>query len=54
MQYKVPIPNNYTCNYSDAIGCWVRVNFDFPSQTNVSDTTTWSATIEGDPVRLVE
>ena len=54
VQYKVPVPDNYTCNYNNANGCWVRVNFNFPSQTSVSDTTTWSATIEGDPVRLVE
>ena len=54
VQYKVPVPDSYTCNYNDPNGCWVRVNFNFPSQTSVSDTTTWSATIEGDPVRLVE
>ena len=49
VQYKVPIPDSYTCNYSNANGCWVRVNFNFPSQTNVSDTTTWSATDRGRP-----
>jgi hypothetical protein len=54
VQYKVVVPDSYTCNYSDPNGCWVRVNFNFPSQTNVSDTTTWSSFIEGDPVRLVE
>jgi Flp pilus assembly protein TadG len=53
VQYKVPVPDTYTCNYNDPNGCWVRVNFNFPSQTSVSDTTTWMATIEGDPVRLV-
>ncbi len=52
VQYKVPIPDNYTCNYADPNGCWTRVNFNFPAAT--SDTTTWSSYIEGDPVRLVE
>ena len=54
VQMRIPIPDNYTCNYSDPMGCWTRVNFDFPSQTSVTDTTTWSANIEGDPVRLIE
>jgi len=52
--YQVPIPSNYTCNYADPNGCWTRVNFQFPNLTSVQDTTTWSAQIRGDPVRLVE
>jgi Flp pilus assembly protein TadG len=52
--YRVPIPDNYTCNFNDPLGCWTRVNFQFPNLTSVQDTTTWSAQIQGDPVRLVE
>jgi Flp pilus assembly protein TadG len=52
IQYKVPIPDNYDCNIADPKGCWTRLNFAFPA--SVQDTTTWSARIEGDPVRLVE
>jgi len=52
--YQVPIPSNYTCNYTDPNGCWTRVNFQFPNLTSVQDTTTWTAQIAGDPVRLVE
>jgi Flp pilus assembly protein TadG len=52
--YRVPIPDNYTCNFNDPLGCWARVNFQFPNLTSVQDTTTWSAQIQGDPVRLVE
>ena len=52
--YQVPIPSNYTCNYTDPSGCWARVNFQFPNLTSVQDTTTWTAQIAGDPVRLVE
>lgn len=52
IQFKIPIPDDYDCTYADANGCWTRINFAFPS--NVQDTTTWTARIEGDPVRLVE
>ncbi|GMU77511.1 MAG: hypothetical protein AMXMBFR46_03110 [Acidimicrobiia bacterium] len=52
VQVKVPIPDDYDCTFTDATGCWARINFAFPA--NVNDTTTWVARIEGDPVRLVE
>ncbi len=48
----IPIPSNYTCATSSQTGCWFRVLGDFPG--GVNDTTTWSATILGNPVRLVE
>jgi hypothetical protein len=32
----------------------VKIRYTFPSTVQASDTTTWSASIEGDPVRLVE
>ncbi len=54
ISYRIPIPDNYTCTYTDPLGCWTRVNFKFPNLTSVQDTTTWSAQILGDPVRLVE
>lgn len=49
---RVPIPNTYTCNSTQPGGCWFRVQAAFPSGLN--DTTTWSAQISGDPVRLIE
>jgi Flp pilus assembly protein TadG len=52
IQMKIPIPDNYTCNYNDPFGCWTRVNFAFPDR--VSDTTTWAAQMTGDPVRITE
>jgi hypothetical protein len=51
---RVPIPADYTCNTSSATGCWVRVRFVWCSGCAIQDTTTWSAAILGDPVRLVE
>jgi Flp pilus assembly protein TadG len=52
IQMKIPIPDNYTCDYNDPFGCWTRVNFAFPDR--VSDTTTWAAQMTGDPVRITE
>ena len=52
--WEIPIPNNYTCNSSDPLGCWVKLQFIYPAGTNVTDTTTWSAYILGEPVRLIQ
>jgi hypothetical protein len=49
---KVPIPNTYTCNSTQPGGCWFRLQVSFPG--GVSDTTTWGARVEGDPIRLIE
>lgn len=49
---RVPIPASYTCNSTKAGGCWFRLGMSFPG--GVNDTTTWSARVEGDPVRLIE
>lgn len=53
-QIRVPIPSTYTCNTSSAGGCWFRVEVDFGSGSSVNDSTTWTAKIEGEPVRLIE
>ena len=49
---SVPIPGNYTCNATQPGGCWFRLQVAFPG--GVSDTTTWTASIEGNPVRLIQ
>jgi len=51
---KVPIPAGYSCDDTDPKGCWVRIEYDYGPGATVEDTTTWTAVIEGDPVRLVE
>lgn len=48
----IPIPDDYTCDQGELTGCWVKVQADFPG--GVNDTTTWSASILGNPIRLVE
>jgi len=48
MQIRISIPTDYTCSAD----CWWTIQVDYPNGAN--DTTTWSARIEGNPVRLVE
>ena len=50
----VPIPSTYTCNDSAATGCWVRLEFYYGPNSGPADTTSWTATLDGDPIRLVE
>ena len=45
---KVALPTDYTC----AADCWWKVRYNYPDET--TDTTTWSAYIQGNPVRLIE
>lgn len=52
VQVQIPLPEGYTCNEGDPFGCWIRVSAPFAGTVN--DTTTWSADIVGDPVRLVD
>lgn len=48
----VPIPASYSCNASSAGGCWFRVTVNWNSSP--TDTTTWSAAIGGNALRLVQ
>jgi len=48
----IPIPEDYSCDDSTLTGCWFQVKMAYSG--NVTDLTTWSANIGGDPVRLVE
>ncbi|MFT4010076.1 MAG: pilus assembly protein TadG-related protein [Nocardioidaceae bacterium] len=50
----VTIPSGFTCDDLDTTKCWVMLKFDFNTATSPSDTTSWTASIEGDPVRLIE
>lgn len=51
---NIPIPPHYTCKFNTLEGCWYKVRVDFPAGSDVSDITTWDATVVGDPVRLIE
>lgn len=52
IQMRIPVPDGYQCNSNDALGCWVKINYLFTG--NINDTTSWSAYVEGDPVRLIK
>jgi hypothetical protein len=45
----IPIPESYTCTGN---GCWWKVTYDYVGL--VKDTTTWTAYVDGNPIRLVE
>ncbi len=45
---RVTLPSDYTC----AGDCWWKIHYNYPGKTQ--DTTTWSARIEGNPLRIVE
>jgi hypothetical protein len=49
---KISIPGNYTCTYPPAGGCWWRLQVQFPG--GVNDTTTWTASVDGDLIRLIK
>ncbi len=46
----IDIPTTYTCTTD----CWWRLRYQPSANVSVTDRTTWSASIIGDPVRLVE
>jgi hypothetical protein len=52
--WQIPIPANYTCDAVSATGCWAKLQFVYPNGTTVNDTTTWSAYILGEPVRIIK
>lgn len=55
IEVDIPIPANYACTYTDPFGCWVKINYLFNGPSGyLNDTTSWSAVLDGDPVRLVK
>lgn len=48
---RIPIDEDYTCSDdADRSKCWVRV--ELSTTSSQADTTTWTAGLDGDPVRL--
>jgi hypothetical protein len=52
VEWDVPIPDNYSCTLSDQTKCWVTIKFSYPG--SAADTTTWTARLDGNPVRIVK
>jgi hypothetical protein len=51
---RVPIPNTFTCAEALTLGCWVRLHLSYANGSSLHDATTWQASLDGDPVRLVQ
>ncbi len=51
---QIPIPDDYTCSDQQFSGCWITVEPQYANGTTVNDTTTWTASMLGSPVRLVQ
>jgi hypothetical protein len=49
---QVPIPSGYSCTVATASNCWFKINYQFSGY--IDDTTSWTASLGGDPVRIVQ
>jgi Flp pilus assembly protein TadG len=50
---RITLPTNYSCSSNPAIGCWFRVRMSYSPNARPVDSTTWTARLDGNPVRLV-
>jgi len=48
LDFKFDVPSDYTCTGGD---CWVYVSYDVTSA--ITDRTTWTASVNGQPIHLV-
>jgi hypothetical protein len=56
-EIDVQVPADYLCTDTSNSGCWFTVSYSYGTTTSggaVADTTTWTASLDGDPVRLVK
>ncbi|GMQ85585.1 MAG: hypothetical protein BMS9Abin07_1152 [Acidimicrobiia bacterium] len=51
IKFTIPLPETYACS-GDA--CWFRVEYNYTGSAAIRDVTTWTAYIEGSPIRIVE
>jgi len=51
---ELKVPADYSCDDLDPNACWVTLEYDYGTGAAPRDTTSWTATLGGDPVRLVE
>ena len=52
--WQIPIPINYTCDSASRDRLLGTAAVRVPDGTSVQDTTTWSAYILGEPVRIIQ
>ena len=51
VQFAIALPDGYTCTGDD---CWFRVEYNYTGSALIRDVTTWTAYIDGNPIRIVE
>ena len=51
---ELDVPADYTCDDLDPNACWVTLEYDYGVGSAPNDTTSWTASLQGDPVRLIE
>ena len=52
VDFRFTIPSDYSCG-DPANPCWWMVDYNFPAGSNVTERTTWHATIAGAPIHLI-
>jgi hypothetical protein len=50
LEFRFDVPASYTCPGS----CWMTVDYNFAVGASVSERTTWAATINGQPIHLID
>lgn len=50
----IVIPTTYSCSVGTSTDCWTKMTYALAGSGALLDTTTWSAQILGNPVRLVK
>lgn len=53
VEVNISVPGSYSCSFGTTGGCWFRLQMSYTAGTQANDTTTWDASIGGDPVRLI-
>ncbi len=53
VRIRVAVPDDYSCDQSVKTNCWSQISMSFNGGASPTDQTTWTAVIEGDPLRLV-
>jgi Putative Flp pilus-assembly TadE/G-like len=54
VQVDIPVPDNFTCDTTIPTNCWTTVTLTYNNGATPTDRTTWSASVLGDPLRIVE
>ena len=59
LQIRISLPDTYSCSETvdpttTGGSCWWQILYNVTGSYSLSDYTTWTARIEGDPVRLIQ